>query len=142
MTADDIFDILDKISPDDLNRTVLVLRHNAAVTIDQIARREDNYLVVRGRENGTTDEGRALFVPYEEVLYVKVDRITRVEELKVMYGEKVVIPVSPTDEKKSSDDKKSGVTPAPAPAMDPAAIAKQNLLARIRAAKTAAGASS
>jgi hypothetical protein len=139
MTADDIFDILDKIPADDLNRTVLVLRHNAAVTIDQIARREDNYLVIRGRENGTTDEGRALFVPYDEVLYVKVDRITRVEELKVMYGEKVVVPVSATDEKKSAEEKASGAAPAPAPAMDPAAIAKQNLLARIRAAKTAAG---
>ncbi len=139
MTADDVFDILDKIPPEDLNRTVLVLRHNAAVTIDQIARREDNYLVVRGRENGTTDEGRALFVPYEEVLYVKVDRITRVEELKRMYGEKVVVPESPTDVKKTADEKKVDATPAPA--MDPAAIAKQNLLARIRAAKTAAGAS-
>lgn len=141
MSSDDVHDILDKLSVDDLSKTVLVLRHNAAVTIDQIARREDDYLVIRGRENGTTDEGRALFVPYEEILYVKVDRVVRVEELKRMYGEKVVVPESPTDEKKVEDTKKSGTTPVPTTAMDPAAIAKQNLLARIRAAKSAAGAS-
>lgn len=141
MTADDIHDILDKIAPEDLGRTVLVLRHSAAVTIDSIARREEDYLVLRGRENGTTDEGRALFVPYEEILYVKVDRIVRIEELKRMYGEKVAVPESPTDEKKTTTAGGVSTTPAPAPAMDPAAIAKQNLLARIRAAKTAAGAS-
>jgi len=141
MTADDIHDILDKIDPNNLGKTVLVLRHGAAVTIDSIARREEDYLVLRGRENGTTDEGRALFVPYDEVLYVKVDRVMRIEELKRMYGEKVTVPESPTDEKKTTAADATPSSVASTAPMDPAAIAKQNLLARIRAAKTAAGAS-
>ncbi|MCU0705739.1 MAG: hypothetical protein MUF18_17360 [Fimbriiglobus sp.] len=141
MTADDVHDILDKIAPEDLPKTVLVLKHGAAVTIDQLARRESDYLVIRGRENGTSDEGRGLFVPYEEVLYVKVDRVIRVEELKRMYGERVVVPDSPTDEKKKEKaEVATATTPTPSAPMDPAAIAKQNLLARIRAAKSAAGA--
>ncbi len=138
MTADDVHEILDKLSIDDLPKTVLVLKHGAAVTIDAIARREAEYLVLRGRENGTTDEGRALFVPYEEILYMKVDRPVRIEDLKRLYGETVTVKASVLDEPKA--EATTAATPAPAAAMDPAGIAKHNLLARIRAAKTAAGA--
>jgi hypothetical protein len=141
MTADDVHDILDKLPPEDLPKTVLVLRHGAAVTIDAIARREENYLVIRGRENGTSDEGRALFVPYDEVLYVKVDRVLKVEDLKRMYGERVEVKVSVLDAPQVAEVKSTAATPAPTSTMDPAAIAKENLLARIRVAKTAAGAS-
>lgn len=138
MTADDVHDILDKLAPEDLSKTVLSLRFGAAVTIDAVARRETDYLVIRGRENGTTDEGRAFFVPYEDILYIKIDRVLKVEELKRMYGEKVAAPVVAEGETKG-DDKAVTNTPAPTAPMDPAAIAKQNLLARIRAARTAAG---
>lgn len=138
MTADDVHDILDKLSADDLLKTVLSLRYGAAITIDAVARRETDYLVIRGRENGTTDEGRAFFVPYEDILYVKIDRVIKVEELKRMYGEKVAVPVE-ADAEGKADEKAIANTPAPTTVMDPAAIAKQNLLARIRAARTAAG---
>ncbi len=139
MTADDVHDILDKFSVDDLPKTVLCLKYGAAITIDAIARKEQDYLVIRGRENGTTDEGRAFFVPYEDVLYIKLDRLLRIEDLKRMYGEQVTVKASATDEPAAAEASTTA-TPAPTTAMDPAAIAKQNLLARIRAAKTAAGA--
>src|SRR4051812_12312481 len=119
MTADDVHDILDKISIDDLSRTVLVLKHGAGVTIDQIARREGDYLVLRGRENGPTEEGRALFVPYEEILYMKVDRVVRLEDLKRMYGEHVTERASVLDQPKP-EEASTVATPAPTTAMDPA----------------------
>jgi len=40
--------------------------------------------VIRGREGGTTDEGRAMFVPYEEVSYLRVERELKISELKLM----------------------------------------------------------
>lgn len=140
MIADDVHDILDKLSPEDLPKTVLCMRYGAGITIDAIARREEEYLVLRGRENGTSDEGRAFFVPYADILYIKLDRVLKIEDLKRMYGEKVTVPVSKLDADKPAEEKVADNTPAPVVAMDPAAIAKQNLLARIRAAKTAAGA--
>lgn len=139
MTADDVHDILDKLPADDLLKTVLNLRFGSAITIDAIARREADYLVVRGRENGTTDEGRGFFVPYEDILYIKIDRVLKVDELKRMYGEKVAAVADASGEAKTDEAKAVDNTPAQATAMDPAAIAKQNLLARIRAARTAAG---
>ena len=138
MTSDDVHDILDKLPPEDLSKTVLCLRYGAGITIDAIARREDEYLVIRGRENGTSDEGRAFFVPYADILYIKLDRVLKVEDLKRLYGEKVAVTASKLDS--PAEEQPVEETPAPTPAMDPAAIAKQNLLARIRAAKTAAGA--
>jgi hypothetical protein len=137
MTADDVHDILDKLPADDLSKTVLNLRFGSAVTIDAVARREADYLVIRGRENGTTDEGRAFFVPYEDILYIKIDRVLKVDELKRMYGEKVAAPIAAEAEGKGEETMVEN-TPAPIAPMDPAAIAKQNLLARIRAARTAA----
>ena len=37
MTADDLLEVLDKIVPEDLPKTVLCLKHGAAITIDSIA---------------------------------------------------------------------------------------------------------
>lgn len=135
MRRDDLCEILGKLPASDLTKTVLVLRFGTAITLDCVLRNEDEYLVVRGREAGTNDEGRAFFVPYDDVLCVKLDRSVKVSEVKQMYGEKAADEDAPkaTDGAKAADPT---VTPPPAAPMDPAAIAKQNLLARIRAART------
>jgi hypothetical protein len=140
MKRDDLLDVLEKIPGDDLTKTVLVLRGVTSITIDSVVRREDDYLVVRGREGGTNDEGRAFFVPYEDILFLKLDRTIKVEEIKRMYGEKVEIPSDITNESSKTENEadKKTATPPPATPMDPAAIAKQNLLARIRAARSIA----
>lgn len=124
----------------------LSLRNGALLAVDTVVRFEPHYLVFRGREGGSTDEGRAFFVPYEEICYLKIERVTRVSELRQMYGEVTA----------GADGSAGGMEPpaevaspasagaplgAPAPAApvlnpsDPAAIARQNLLNRIRAAR-------
>lgn len=135
MRRDDLCDILDKMPPNDLPKTVLVLRFGTAITLDTVLRQEKEYLVARGREAGTNDEGRAFFVPYDDVLCVKLDRVVKVSEVKQMFGEKGEAEVDITAPKANAGPDLT-VTPPPATAMDPAAIAKQNLLARIRAART------
>ncbi len=146
MHREDVLDILDKIPKEDLTKTILTLRWGGIITIDQVARAEDDYLVVRGREGGSNDEGRAFFVPFEEILYLKLDRVVGVYEIKRMYGEKMDAPDTLSEHSpigggkgdgKTADGKPVNGKPAPE-TMDPAAIAKQNLLARIRAAKSIA----
>jgi len=138
----DVLEILGKIAPEDLNKTILCLRGGGGITIDAIARTEEDYLIIRGREGGTNDEGRGFFVPYEEIIFIKMDRIVSVYEVKKMYGEKVEIPVSvfdaPVNGDQPADTKSAPLTPASSQSLDPAAIAKQNLLARIRAARSIA----
>lgn len=138
MRRDDLCDILDKIPPHDVPKTVLILRFATSITLDSIIRKEDEYLVVRGREAGTNDDARAFFVPFDEVLCVKLDRVVKLSEMKRMYGEKAEDEADNNAPKATGEAGKTDptVTPAPASPMDPAAIAKQNLLARIRAART------
>ena len=121
----------------------LVLRNQYMLSVDVIVRFEPMYIVFRGREGGTTDEGRAFFVPYEEIAYFKLERVVRLGELKAMYGETGYIDAEDrlsAGEQKDSDAKPTvDQTPAPpiptAVPQDPAAIAKQNLLERIRATR-------
>lgn len=149
MLRDDLFDVLERIPEFDLTKTVLQLRFNSAITVDVICRKEEDYLVVRGREAGTNDEGRLFFVPYEDVLYVKIDKVYKTADVKRMYGEKVTAedeydPFAQPEAAAApaaAGAKPVDATPTPAAmnAHDPATIAKNNLLARIRAARTAAG---
>ncbi len=124
----------------------LILHNQAVISVDQIARFEPVYLVFRGREGGTTDEGRAFFVPYEEIAYFRLERVVRLGELKQMYGETGYVDA---EDRLSTPDPKEQLdapaklpvdtqTPAPAGStvpQDPASIAKQNLLDRIRATR-------
>lgn len=122
----------------------LVLRNGAVLSVDTVARYEPLYLVFRGREGGTTDEGRGFFVPYEEIAYVRLERVVRFSELKLMYGETGFVDAEDRlsgGEEKAAKAPADTQTPAPVPTpmpmgpQDPAAIARQNLLDRIRATR-------
>lgn len=122
----------------------LTLRNGFVLSVEAIARFEPEYLVFRGREGGTSDEGRAFFVPYEEICYVRIERVMRLGELKKMYGEtgyvdaedrlsgeaSVAEPGKPAEPQPATTPPPVGIV-----ATDPASIAKKNLLERIRAAR-------
>ncbi len=122
-----------------------ILRNQAVLSVDQVARFEPLYIAFRGREGGTTDEGRAFFVPYEEISYFRLERVVKLGELKVMYGETGYVDAEDrlsagTDKKESAEAKLKVDAPTPTVAassapQDPASIAKQNLLDRIRATR-------
>jgi hypothetical protein len=114
------------------------------LSVDVVARFEPIYLVFRGREGGTTDEGRAFFVPYEEISYVRLERVVRLGELKQMYGETGFVDAEDRLSSGEQQEQQESVaskldTKIPVPVstvggqQDPASIAKQNLLERIRA---------
>jgi hypothetical protein len=125
----------------------LVLRNSFVLSVDAVVRFEALYLAFRGREGGTTDEGRAFFVPYEEISYVRLERVVRLGELKQMYGETGYLDAEDrlsggAAQAEKADATKLTVdaqTPPPTVAsgspQDPASIAKQNLLDRIRATR-------
>lgn len=147
MRREDCVDLFSKIPEHYHAQVNLILRGQGMITVDVVVRFEEHYLVLRGREQGSTDEGRAFFVPYEELAYFRIERVLKLSELKTMYGEENVVDSedllgrqlaeSQADEDKELDD----VTQTPAPVVplgapqDPAAIARQNLLERIRAAR-------
>jgi hypothetical protein len=155
MRREDCVDMFKRI-PDDMHPQVnLVLGNRFVLTVESVARFEPTYLVFRGREGGTSDDGRAFFVPYEEISYIRIEREVRMGEIKKMYGETGFIdpqdrlmnePEVVTEESKTNPSSQTPVSvpvPPPSPVIpsDPGSIAKQNLLDRIRATRAnAAGA--
>jgi hypothetical protein len=142
--------------PGDMHAQVnLVLRNRFVLAVGIVARFEETYVVFSGREGGTSDEGRGFFVPYDEISYIRIERPVRVGELKRMYGETGYQDMEDRlDAQTAAAQKADGaastttpVTPAPVPipvpivASDPASIARQNLLDRIRAARANIGGS-
>jgi hypothetical protein len=153
MRREDCLEMFQRIPEDLLPQVNLVLRNQFVLTVESVARFEPTYLVFRGREGGTSDEGRAFFVPYEEIGYIRIEREVRMGMLKKMYGEtgyldaedRLNTPSVPAPEPIKTPVENP--TPPPTPsviavnASDPASIAKQNLLDRIRAARANAGTS-
>ena len=127
----------------------LVLRNRYVLSVSVVARYEESYIVFNGREGGTRDEGRGFFVPYDEISYIRIERPVRVGELKLMYGEKGYEDMEDrldAQTKAASREAEAAVSssspvpvpvtvPVPITGADPASIAKQNLLDRIRAAR-------
>ena len=149
MRREDCEELFQKIPRDYHPQINLILRGQGMITVDVLIRFEPQYVVLRGREQGSTDEGRAFFVPYEEIAYLRLERVVKLSELKAMYGETGYVDAEDAllaAEGKPADGATAGVdskTPAPAvgPMVpgDPAAIARQNLLERIRAARANLG---
>ena len=147
MRREECVEVFGRIPPLFHPQINLVMRNCQVIAVDIAVRFEPNYAVVRGREGGTTDEGRGFFVPYEEIAYIRVERVMKLRDLKAMYGETGYV----DDEDKlgqeaeaeaaqktlSPTDTPPPVSPLPLPS-DPALIAKQNLLDRIRAARAGA----
>jgi hypothetical protein len=126
----------------------LILRNGFCLAVSMVARYEQSYVVFSGREGGTSDEGRAFFVPYDEISYVRIERAVRVGELKRMFGESGfedmedrLDAMTQAATKQAEGPIPANPAPMPVPngtpimASDPAAIARQNLLDRIRAAR-------
>ncbi len=125
----------------------LVLRNQFTLSVDVAVRFEPTYIAFRGREGGTTDEGRAFFVPYEEISYIRLERVVRLGELKQMFGETGYVDaedrLSGGEPGANKPEQQTLGTPSTAGSnvpLDPAAIAKQNLLERIRASRGGAAA--
>lgn len=146
MRREDCVEMFKRI-PEDLQPQVnLVLRNSFVLTVESVARFEPAYIVFRGREGGTSDEGRAFFVPFEEISYIRIEREVRLGELKKMFGETGFVDsedkLTATPEVEPAKPSVNSPTPIPAPApapvggmSDPGSIAKQNLLDRIRATR-------
>ena len=129
MLREDIVDLFDRLPIEEHAKVQAVLRTNINISIDTLIRLEESYVVFRGREAGNQDEGRAFFVPYEEIACLKLERVVQAAELEKWYSD------LPAMQRKTGADAVPSVLPPPEPVpLDPSEIARQNLLERIRAA--------
>ncbi len=121
------------IPPDQHNQVVLVLQNGSELAIDTFFRFEPHFLVARGRVAGTVDENRAFFVPYNQMLYYRIERVMKLEELEEFFPEGPdQSPAAPV----TSEGSAVAAAPVPAPPVPTDSAAARNaLLERIRAAR-------
>lgn len=139
MRREDVIDLLGRIPEIDHPKLQVVLRSGLGVTADTFVRFEPFYLAMRGREAGNVEENRGFFIPYDEIICIKLERMVKVSELYAMYGQTPPVLEQPAaTSAEAAAAAAPPVTPAPSAPLDPAEIAKQNLLERIRAARSMA----
>jgi hypothetical protein len=138
MQREVLMDMFNRIPEMDYQKVQIVMASGSMLSLDTLIRFEPLYLVMRGREAGNQDEGRAFFIPYEQVEFLKIERIVALQELEQMFADRPVN-VKRSNQRETRSDMIQE-TPRPeqqsSAQLDPAAIAKQNLLDRIRAAKS------
>lgn len=132
MTNADWVLLFRRIPETDHARVVITLITGVDLYIDAFYRLEEGFVVLKGRFGGSTDEGRGFFVPYTEILCVRIDRVVKEEEIQEYF------PESPTLARKSGSLETPIIPPSerPTPTVptDPAAASKL-LLERIRAVR-------
>ncbi len=135
MLREELVDILGRIPEVDHPKIQFVMQNGSMMSLDILVRMESTYLVMRGREAGNQDEGRAFFVPYVDISFLKIERVMTLVEMDAMYSDQ------PGNVKRAAkeprpDYEADAILAQPSAPQDPASIAKQNLLERIRAAKS------
>jgi hypothetical protein len=80
-------DILTKIPKNLHNTLMLVTSVGIEIAVQQVFRMESDYLLIRGRLAGTTDAGRAFFIPYESINQIGFYKEMKENQLRVIYGE-------------------------------------------------------
>lgn len=109
-------------------KLVVVLSNGSEICVDTLCRYESNFLVMRGRTGGTIEEARGYFIPYNQMVCLRIDRSIKLEELEGMFG--------PADEQSAAFAKETPLVPVsrhPTPlAPTNPAEASRLLLDRIR----------
>jgi hypothetical protein len=130
MTSAEWIDMYRIIPEAEHGKLIIVLRNGMELCIDTIIRYEDHFLILRGRQGGTIEEARGFFVPYDQMLCLRLDRVLKVEEIEQFFGPPTtsMTPVpgdTPVD---------LSSTPTQTVPTDPA-VASRLLLERIRAVR-------
>jgi hypothetical protein len=78
--------LLQRIPPDRHDGLVLMTVTGTEISIQTIFRQEEDFLVLRGRMSGTTDDGRIFFIPYDQITYLGIVKAMRETEVHALLG--------------------------------------------------------
>jgi hypothetical protein len=138
------FSILQKIPPAQHDNLVLMTNTGLEIVLQGILRIEPEFLVARGRMAGTTDTGRMLFLPFDQITYLGFHKRVTEAEVRAMF-DSPGLPFSTAAAKaepgaSAPEEAPVGEEPAPSPGtpaapaapVKPAPPSKTTLLARLR----------
>lgn len=123
------------IPPEQQGQIVIVLQNGTELTIDTFFRFEPHFLVARGRVAGTLEENRAFFIPYNQMLYYRLERSIKLEELEQIFGGRPEQIPAVTEVIAPPVVASIAAATVPAPMVGEQTATRNALLERIRAAR-------
>ena len=118
------------------NKLVIVFQSGMEICVDTLVRFEKQFAVMRGRMAGTIEESRGFFVPYEQMLCLRLERVVKSEELQEIFSNapfKIDTPATKSERPTDAPIARSS-HPTPLAPTDPAA-ASRLLMEKIKAAR-------
>jgi hypothetical protein len=87
--------LLRRIPADQVEKLCLVTTTGTELSLQSIVRMEEEFLVVRARISGSSDTGRAFFIPYDQVNFLGFTKSVREEEVQALFdGPGQYVPVA------------------------------------------------
>jgi hypothetical protein len=144
MQGSDWLALLQRVPAEQSENLLVMTSNGTGIVIKGIVRAEKEYMVVRGRLAGTTEEGGGFFfVPYDQIIYLGFQKLIKETVIHAMYeGEPAASLGTPTESpEKAGPSGEPGETPPSEPAnaaealeaLKPASPGKAALLERLRA---------
>ena len=106
--------LLRLVTPTHQENLVLTTNSGLEIAVQTVIRTEDEYVVVRGRQTGTTEGGGVFFVPYDQIHFLGFQKPVREMDIRALYGEVVAAEAS-------AEDKPAEAEGAATPPAEPAA---------------------
>jgi len=100
--------------PEDVHPAlVLQLLNGTEVCLDTVVEYLPQYFAFRGRMGGTTDEGRAFFIPWQQILFIRWEGLHKLAEIQRLCG------VTVTATSSFLENEALGISTSPPPAPTP-----------------------
>jgi hypothetical protein len=78
-----------------VNQLVLLMITGQELVVESFIRFEPEYLVMRGRFGGNTDEGRGFFLPYSQLVTVRIERTVTINEIQDIFNSTTAVSPAP-----------------------------------------------
>jgi len=92
---------------------VIVTTTGAEIVLREIVRVENDFVILRGRMAGSTDEGRVIILPFDQVAYFAFNKLLPEAEMQAMFGKSATSAPWPTTSTRATEAPAPGETPEP-----------------------------
>ncbi len=111
--------LLRRIPPEQVEKLCLVTTAGIELSLQSIVRMEEDFMAVRARLSGSSDTGRAFFIPFDQINFVGFTKPVREQELLTLFdGPEHYVPVARAEAGPAAEEQQPAPPP---PEADPAA---------------------
>jgi hypothetical protein len=86
MQASSWIALLRRIPASQHDNLMLVTSAAVEIMVQRIIRLEDEFLLIRGRNSGSTDQGRVMMIPYTQLNYIGFQKALLEKEIQAIFG--------------------------------------------------------